>query len=313
MKSTTSGVASSRDAAAERDELSDRRVDRHILERILERCAVGRRIAHRDARRPVRLARQCLRDQRHSEFVGTRFDRDAIAERSIVHDRLEQPHIANVQPDGAGVVLTEHEPVERFLCGHVEQEAIDGHVARARGEVGVERRRRNRVAQSLRLRRLARQRRVVQVRVLLQILPDGIGGEVRAAGRHARRRETHHRAEHAEESVRTQRARDSQLRQPRACVSVGRTRNARRNQTTVGQHVGRYDERAVAAIVAGPVEPAPDGIGVAGTEVMPEIALRRRHHLNAGDTAEHYGKLRGHRPVVHRHERNCSEQQRRKH
>ena len=90
-------------------------------------------------------------------------------------------------------------------------------------QIRVESRLANQFAQVFRARHFAGQRRIVQVGILLQIRPDGIGSEKRRAGGNAGWSEAHDRAEGADPSAgvirrAAARARASERRHPRRTV-----------------------------------------------------------------------------------------------
>ena len=103
-------------------------------------AAVGARVDHAHARHELGLARQRGADQRHAQLVRAGLDRGARGRHPARREAAQRGQVAQVQADRAGVVLAQHDPVERAFGRFAQREQVDVAVARARLEVRVERR-----------------------------------------------------------------------------------------------------------------------------------------------------------------------------
>ena len=84
-------------------------------------------------------ARDRVRDERHAQLVGSRLDRRALLRaRATASSACRSSHVAHVQADRTGIVLTEDKPVDRPAAVSLEQEPVDCEVPCARGKICVQ-------------------------------------------------------------------------------------------------------------------------------------------------------------------------------
>ena len=117
------------------DDSPDRDIDRHVLKPVLHGASVGTRIDDANRRHPARVVREGIGQHHHAEFVGPGFDRCDGLQAETLALRLERGDVAHVQAGRSGVVLPDHDPIERAVARELRGRT-DRHRGCARGCAG---------------------------------------------------------------------------------------------------------------------------------------------------------------------------------